>query len=378
MPPVTIDGSLGITTPMYNGSITANAVTPVTGFKNRIINGAMVISQRNGTSSVSETGAAQYTLDRWQVAGASPGVFSVAQSSTAPTGFINSLLITVTTADSSLSGASYQLQQKIEGLNCTDLAWGTASAQTVNLNFWVRSSLTGTFGGAVTNNAYDWTYPFSYTISAANTWEQKSVTITGATSGTWLTTNGNGIQLVFGLGAQVARKATAGVWANTVARQPTGSVDLIATNGATLFLTGVQLEVGSTATSFDYRPYGTELALCQRYLPVFNTNTITGAFSGVVGGGMAYSTSGALISYAFKVTPRTPPTGVTVSSASQFSLVLSNTGTYVPSAILFGDANSDTCILNCTGAAGLAAGDATFLRNNNATLGQILFTGCEL
>ena len=238
-----------------------------TGFKNRIINGAMVISQRNGTSSVSETGNSQYTLDRWQVAGVvSAGVFSVAQSSTAPTGFINSLLITVTTADSTLAtNASYQLQQKIEGFNCTDLAWGTAYASTVTLSFWVRSSLTGTFGGALTNSNYDWTYPFSYTISSANTWEQKSITVAGPTSGTWLTTNGIGLFLVLGLGANSGRTATAGVWANTVARQPTGSVNLISTNGATFYITGVQLEKGSTATSFDYRPFGTELALCQRY-----------------------------------------------------------------------------------------------------------------
>jgi hypothetical protein len=242
-------------------------------FRNRLINGAMVISQRNGTSSVSETGTAQYTLDRWQVAGASPGVFSIAQSTTAPTGYINSLLITVTTADASLSGASYQLQQKVEGLNITDLDWGLSTAKPVTLSFWVRSSLTGNFGGVLTNNNYDWTYPYSYTISSANTWTQISVTIAGPTSGTWLTTNGMGIQLVFGLGAQVARTATAGVWANTVARQPTSSVNLIATNGATLYITGVQLEAGTTASPFEYRQYGTELQLCQRY---YENNYSTG------------------------------------------------------------------------------------------------------
>jgi hypothetical protein len=233
-------------------------------FRNKIINGAMQIAQR-GTSGFSETGASQYTLDRWQVAGASPGVFSIAQSTTAPTGYINSLLITVTTADASLSGASYQLQQKVEGLNITDLDWGLSTAKPVTLSFWVRSSLTGNFGGVLTNNNYDWTYPYSYTISSANTWTQISVTIAGPTSGTWLTTNGTGIQLVFGLGAQVARTATAGVFANTVARQPTSSVNLIATNGATLYITGVQLEAGTTASPFEYRQYGTELALCQRY-----------------------------------------------------------------------------------------------------------------
>jgi hypothetical protein len=270
--------------------------------RNRIINGAMVIAQR-GTSGFSETGAGQYTLDRWQVAGASPGVFSIAQSTTVPAGYLNSLLITVTTADASLSGASYQLQQKVEGLNITDLDWGLSTAKTVTLSFWVRSSLTGNFGGVLTNNNYDWTYPYSYTINSANTWEQKTVTIAGPTSGTWLTTNGNGIQLVFGLGAQVARTATAGVWANTVARQPTSSVNLIATNGATLYITGVQLEAGTTASPFEYRQYGTELALCQRYY--FSQGG--SAANEMMGTGACITTGSSLIVIPFEVQMRTTP-----------------------------------------------------------------------
>ena len=237
------------------------------GFKNRIINGAMVIDQRNAGASVSIGGGnnAAYTLDRWQAAGrATLGVFSVQQVTDAPTGFANSLKLTVTTADATVTD-SYNIQQKIEGFNVADLSFGSASASTVTLSFMVKSSLTGAFGGSLTNSNFDRVYPFSYTISAANTWEQKSVTIAGDTSGTWLTTNGIGFQLNLSLGASAGRSATANVWTTTAARQPTGSVNLIATNGATLQFAGVQLEKGSTATSFDYRPYGTELALCQRY-----------------------------------------------------------------------------------------------------------------
>jgi hypothetical protein len=279
--------------------------------KNRIINGAMIVSQRNGTSSVSETGNSQYTLDRWQVAGVvSAGVFSVAQSSTAPTGFINSLLVTVTTADSTLAtNSSYQLQQKIEGLNCTDLAWGTADAKTVTLSFWVRSSVTGTFGGALTNSAYDWTYPFSFTISAANTWEYETITIAGPTSGTWLTTNGTGIQIVWGLGANSGRTATAGVWANTVARQSTGSVNLISTNGATFYITGVQLEVGSSATGFEYRQYTTEFALCQRYYQKLGNAT---------GVGNWYNNTAIQAIFNFPVIMRTAPTASTTGALTFF------------------------------------------------------------
>ena len=379
--PIVLDGSQGISTPMYAGSITSNPVTPSVNMKNRLINSAMVIDQRNAGASVTAGSGATYTLDRWRAVSEQASKLSVQQNAgsvTPPTGFNNYLGITSLSAYSVPSGGYYWIGQQLEGFNTADLGWGTANAKTVTLSFWVRSSLTGTFGGALQNSATDRSYPFTFTINSANTWEYETITIAGDTSGTWLTTNGIGISLYFGLGVGSTFSGTAGAWTGSNFVSATGATSVVGTNGATFYITGVQLEVGSTATSFDYRPYGTELALCQRYLPVFNTNTITGAFSGVVGGGMAYSTSAALISYAFKVTPRTPPTGVTVSSASQFSLVLSNTGTYVPSAILFGDANSDTCILNCTGAAGLAAGDATFLRNNNATLGQILFTGCEL
>jgi hypothetical protein len=163
------------------------------------------------------------------------------------------------------SGDTFLIQQYIEGLNCADLGWGTANAQTVTLSFWVRSSLTGTFGGALTNSAANRSYPFSYTISAANTWEQKSVTIAGDTTGTWLTTNGIGISLRFGLGSGSTLSGTAGAWAAGNFIQPTGSQSVVGTNGATFYITGVQLEVGTQATSFEYRQYQQELALCQRY-----------------------------------------------------------------------------------------------------------------
>ena len=333
-------------------------------FRNKIINGAMQIAQR-GTSGFSETGSAQYTLDRWQVAGASPGVFSIAQSTTAPTGYINSLLITVTTADASLSGASYQLQQKVEGLNITDLDWGLSTAKPVTLSFWVRSSLTGNFGGVLTNNNYDWTYPYSYTISSANTWTQISVTIAGPTSGTWLTTNGNGIQLVFGLGAQVARTATAGVWANTVARQPTSSVNLIATNGATWYVTGVQLEAGTTASPFEYRQYGTELALCQRYYQKISASS--GGGYQMYATGSYESASTLWVGVPLKVTMRAQPTfasnGAIQLSYGTAGTIVTDTNQTGPDVGVFGWS---------TGSGGLA-GQSTFLRSSANTAGFISF-----
>ena len=240
------------------------------GFKNRLINSAMMIDQRNSGASVSiATTSDVYTLDRWAAAGQSAdGVFTVQQDTTVPTGYKNSMKITVTTADSSIGASQYYLmQQNIEGLNLPDLNWGTANAQTVTLSFWVRSSVTGTFGGSLRGSFTTSTrsYPFSYTINSANTFEYKTITILGDTSGTWATDNSAGIRLTFSMGDGSSRLGTSGTWATANYTGVTGQTNLIATNSATFYITGVQLEKGSTATSFDYRPYGTELQLCQRY-----------------------------------------------------------------------------------------------------------------
>jgi hypothetical protein len=238
-------------------------------FKNRIINGSMVIDQRNAGASVTPT-TTSYTLDRWNAGLTQASKYSVQQNAgsvTPPLGFTNYLGVTSLSAYSITSSDFFCLIQAIEGFNTADLGWGTANAKTVTVSFWVRSSLTGTFGGSLSNSAGTRGYPFTYTISAANTWEQKSVTIAGDTTGTWLTTNSVGIYVIFGLGVGSTYSATAGAWTTTVNRafSATGATSVVGTNGATFYITGVQLEIGVTATSFDYRPYGTELALCQRY-----------------------------------------------------------------------------------------------------------------
>jgi hypothetical protein len=226
----------------------------------------MVIDQRNAGASVTLAGGGTYTVDRWQGYEDTDGVMTAQQNSSAPTGFINSLKLTTTTADSSLASTQFALiQQKIEGLNIADLGWGTASAATVSLSFWVRSSLTGTFGGSLRNSAQDRSYPFTFTISVVDTWEQKTVTIAGDTSGTWLTTNGIGIQVCFGLGVGSTYSGTSGSWAAAQYFSATGATSVIGTLNATFYITGVQLEKGTQATAFDYRPYSTELDLCQRY-----------------------------------------------------------------------------------------------------------------
>jgi hypothetical protein len=248
--------------------------------KNRIINGAMTISQYNGTSSVSiDNTKNQYYIDRWAIQNnTGSAVFSYQQVTTAPTGFNNSLKITVTTADGSLSStAKSQIYQPIEGFNFADFGWGTANAKTITISFWVQSSVTGTFGGSLINESQNRSYPFTYTINSANTWEYETITIAGDTTGTWTgATNGIGVYVNFSLGAGTSRSGTAGAWNSNWNTSATGATNLLATNGATFLITGIQLEVGSSATGFEYRQYGQELALCQRYFVKFSAPALRG------------------------------------------------------------------------------------------------------
>jgi len=246
-----------------------NVLAPASAvFRNRIINGAMVIDQRNGGASVTPADSA-YTLDRWKYFATQASKFTVQQNAgsvTPPVGFSNYLGMTVVSAVTVGAGDYFTISQSIEGFNTADLNFGTANAKTITISAWVRSSLTGTFGGVVLNSAANRSYPFTYTISSANTWTQISVTVAGDTSGTWVgATNGIGLRIDFSLGAGSTYSGTASSWASATYLSATGATSVVGTNGATFYITGVQLEVGTNATSFDYRPYGTELALCQRY-----------------------------------------------------------------------------------------------------------------
>jgi len=291
------------TTPNANAALLATFP-----HRNLIINGDMRIDQRNAGSAVTVNAAAEfYVVDRFNGVGQNTdGVYTLQQSTNAPTGFINSVVATVTTADASVDATQfYFIQQKIEGLNVADLGWGNANAKTVTLSFWTRSSLTGTFGGSVVNSAQDRSYAFTYTISAANTWEQKTVTIAGDTSGTWLTTNGVGLRIRFSLGAGSTYSGSAGSWASADYRGATGQTDIISTNGATFYITGVQLEVGDTATPFEHRSYGDELARCQRYYWQLST-AVHGNYPSWIA--TAYSTTQLNIQIPFPVTMRSTPT----------------------------------------------------------------------
>jgi hypothetical protein len=279
--------------------------------RNRIINGAMTIDQRNA-GALNNPAVSGYTVDRWNYFQSQTSKGTIGQDAgavTPPSGFTDYLGFTSTSAYSINSTDQFLIQQAIEGFNVADFGWGTANAKTVTLSFWVRSSLTGTFGGVFQNSASNRNYPFSYTISSANTWEQKSVTVAGDTTGTWLTTNGAGIKVVFSLGTGSTYSATAGAWTgSSFITSATGATSVVGTNGATFYITGVQLEVGTQATSFEYRQYGTELALCQRYFEIGGDDSIV-HWSGNTNSGSTY-----YVAIPYIVTKRATPTVVNTNA----------------------------------------------------------------
>jgi len=343
------------------------------GFKNRLINSDMRIDQRNAGASVTVTTSTGYAIDRWGVGASVSSKYSVQQSSTAPNGFVNSALITSLSAYSVGASEQFTFSQRIEGYNIADLGWGTANAQPITISFWVRSSLTGTFGGALRNRTFDRSYPFTYTINSANTFEYKTITIAGDTAGSWSVNNETGIVLFFGLGVGTTFSGTAGAWAGTNYLSATGATSVVGTNGATFYITGVMLEKGSTATNYDVRPYGTELALCQRY--AFNAST-TNQLNQIIGVGQAYSTTQALISVNVPVSMRVVPsltynTNTAIWNAAGSSIVIS-TLAISPSAN-----NSTFRIEAVVVSAGLVAGNAAILQTGALAAGQF-FLSAEL
>ena len=292
--------------------------------KNRLINGNFMISQYNGSSSTTPTDNG-FGTDRWKFTLSQASKLTCQQNAgsvTPPTGFSNYLGITSSSAYSVGASDYFAVYQRIEGFNTADLGWGTANAKTVTLSFQVYSSLTGTFGGAILNSAVNRSYPFTYTISSANTWTSISVTIAGDTSGTWVgATNGIGMMVSFGLGVGSSSSGTAGAWnSNSFCVSATGATSVVGTNGATFYITGVQLEVGSSATGYEYRQYQQELALCQRYYfktfaqgtaPIQNVGSTLGA---LLVSTSATSTFGG--SLPLPVTMRANPTTVTTYNPS--------------------------------------------------------------
>jgi hypothetical protein len=362
---------------MTYGTINADLITTsdgvsaagLYGMKNRIINGDMRIDQRNAGASVgTASGASVYTVDRFAAVYSQTSKFTIQQNAgsvTPPAGFTNYLGVTSSSAYSVGSTDFFVIRQAIEGLNVADLAWGTANAATVTLSFWVRSSLTGTFGGVIMNSAANRSYPFTYTINSANTWEKETITIAGDTSGTWLTTNGVGMYVQLGLGVGTTYSGTAGAWTGTSnIFSATGATSVVGTNGATFYITGVQLEKGSTATSFDYRPY--ELSLCQRYY--WKTLPAAGGVEFCVAYG--FGTTGATGILFFPVSMRIAPTALEqTGTAGDYRIYRCGaaTNTTCSSVPVFGTASTNYSSVVFTVASGLTNGSGGSLGTVNSS-----------
>jgi hypothetical protein len=336
--------------------------------RNRIINGDMRIDQRNAGASITPASGGGYSLDRWQYVFSQSSKFNIQQNAgsvTPPVGFKNYLGLTVAAAVTIGSGDYFYIGQKIEGFNAADLGWGTADAKTVTLSFWVRSSLTGTFGGSFTNADNSRSYPFTYTISSANTWTIISVTVAGDTSGTWLTTNGIGISVIFGLGLGSTYSGTAGAWATADYRSATGAVSVVGTSGATWYVTGTQLEIGTSATPFERRLYNQELANCQRYYYKIQASTAACGF----GVGYSDSTTAAYGLVPFPVTLRTRPTALEQSGTASHYRINASGGNITCSAVPTYDGITDinTGCISYPVASGLTAGRAVFFIANSTS-----------
>jgi hypothetical protein len=354
-------------------TVNSNNISAVNslGFRNRIINGDCRIDQRNAGASVTitNTAAATYVLDRWAGYGSNASRFSVQQNAgavTPPSGYSNYLGVTSLSAYAVSAGDVFVVSQNIEGFNAADLGWGAAGAQSITISFWARSSLTGTFGGAIRNSADTRSYPFTYTISAANTWEYKTVIIAGDTTGTWLTNNGVGIRVVFGLGVGSSSSGTAGAWAGTSLQSATGATSVVGTNGATFYITGVQLEAGSVATPFERRDYGRELIMCQRYFVSQGGEALYERYAN--GLGRSTSTTRGVFTFNYPVTMRSSPTVSTTSLANM--LLQASTVT----AVSIDQATARNITLYVDVASGLTSGIPSEWYSNNSTTPRVQFS----
>jgi hypothetical protein len=364
---IVLDGSEGIT---QEGKFNSNSTF---GFRNRIINGDMRINQRaRGTYTPTTAGSpANYSIDRWTFALNQSSKLTTAQSTEAPSGFTNSLLVTSSSAYSPSGTDYFYLLSRLEGTNVADLGFGTANAKTITVSFWVRSSLTGTFGANLSNSANNRAYPFTYSISAADTWEYKTTTIAGDTSGTWLTTTGTGLELSFSMGmGSTYGSGTAGAWAGSWGF-PSGAVSVVGTNGATWYITGVQLEAGSVATPFERRPFGTELQLCYRYY--FKSALVETGNDYAVSFNPSTTTARGTIP--FPVSMRTGPSALEQSgTATDYSVRHGTSVTNCSSVPIYAGGTAFNAGVIFTVASGLTAGQGSQLRNNNGTAGYLAWS----
>ena len=335
--------------------------------RNLIMNGNFVVAQRG--TSFSNVTSSQFCLDRFSVDVGGGGAFNVTQDSSAPEGFEKSLKLEVNTADSSIAaGDAYRITQAIEGQNIAQVDLGASTAKAMALSFYVKSSVTGTYGIGLANSAETENFVAEYTINSANTWEKKTINIPVRTSGTWLTTNGIGIGVRFDLGSGTNYNGTAGQWQTTSAKvyRTSSCVNLIATGSATWFLTGVQLEVGQNPTSFEHEPFERTLAKCQRYYNRHQANT---AYDVVCHGHYGSDTQW-FGTYFFPTEMRAEPT---MAASDTWRIYTGSTIPVNSGTLAFTRATTTSLTMECVTGDNNDGGQGAMLTNNNDSDAHIEF-----
>lgn len=342
-------------------------------FRNKIINGDMRIDQRNAGASFTPTDQT-LALDRWKFRVSQASKYTVQQVADGPSGYVNSMKITSSSAYPVVTGDYFAFNQRIEGYNVADLDFGLATARTVTLSFWVKSSLTGVFGGVLQNGAETRSYGFTYTITSANVWQYVTVTIPGDTSGTWIKDNGIGLYVTFNLGTgSTYGSATSNTWAAQATQfTPSGTVSVVGTNAATWQITGVQLESGSSATAFERRPYGIELGMCQRYFIIYGSVGSTGT-QGDIFPGFYRNSSSVFMPIQYPVMMRTTPSFTFISaSGAQFSSQTQDTT--VSSFSLSNTPTPRSAFVYANSSAAFAAGNGIVYSNTGSTTNSFSFS----
>jgi len=338
------------------------------GSRNLVHNGEFIVSQRNFSSSaVTQTGEA-FTIDRWKTRMSANSKFSVQQVADAPAGFYNSAKITSLAATTVGASDYYQFQHCIEGFNLNPADFGTATAKALTLSFHVKSSLTGTFSVCFSNNAGDRFLAQNYTISSADTWEKKTISVPAITTGSWNRGNTAGLFIYFTLGAGSGTLQSTGSWGTSFGRGGTGGANVVATNGATWQITGVQLEVGSVTTDFEHRSFGQELSLCHRYYYLAHEMNGLGGEK-PINLGVAENSSTITSILRFPVTMRSVPT-MEASSGSGFFMFREDNGSHSFNTLTLRYATKMAAEFTQSGSVSLTSAVGGMLRgaNDDATL----------
>lgn len=326
-----LGGSTVIANNIANSAITLGKVDTATqqlfGSRNRIINGNMQINQRNAAN----TTATGYTLDRWKYTASNTSTGEVTYDTSGTLGKSVGFLKFATGGSSYTIGTSelFTISQPIEGFNISDLQWGTSYASSITLSFWIRTynstSGNGNYTGAIQNNDKTWSYVFTFNVTSATVWQYVTITIPGPTFGTWTKDNTAGMHVVFNLGCgstYITSSNNAWVSGNYISTSAVSVQDIASKVFGNFHITQVQLEKGSTASPFEWRPYNIEMLMCQRYYEQYVVSTSNWADVAIPYNG---STTNQWLNWRFQVTKRATPTLVnaSVTTISSYSTIIS-------------------------------------------------------